>query len=150
EPSRSVELRHEGVFEAAEGGLYGIRGRGAGRGGNSRNISVAARIYSEVVANIVATAAEVGGVDEPSRSVELRHEGVCAAAEGGLHGIRGREVGRVGSSRNISVAARIYSEAVAIIDATAAEVGGVDEPSRSVELRHEDIRAAAEGGLYGI
>ena len=81
-------------------------------------------------------AAEVGGVDESrARRVDLRDGGVAvgeAAAEGGLDGVEGREIGRAGLSRDVCAACGIDRDAEAGVKpafgaGAAAEVGGVDE-----------------------
>ena len=96
---------------------------------------------------------EVGGVDQGgARRVQLRHEGVEAAAEGRLKGAgRGREVGGTSAARYVGVAGGVHRDAGAIIIARAAEVGGVDQGgARRVQLRHEGVEvSAAVGRLKG-
>ena len=76
---------------------------------------------------------------------KLGHEGVVVAPIGGLQGVGGREVGRIGDARHVGVAGRVHGDAIAIITAAAAEVGGVDQGrARRVQLRHEGVGDAPE------
>src|SRR5439155_12837492 len=124
--------RNEGVFAAAASGLEGAGGRGeVGGKGNPRHVSVAAGVHGDAEAVVNATPAEVGGVDEPGAGgIELGHEGVFGAAEGGLEGAGGRgEVGRAGEARHVGVAEGVHGDAEAVVNATPAQVGGVDQHS---------------------
>src|SRR5205823_14714981 len=87
---------------------------------------------------------------------EVRIEGVhddgADATKAGLDGARGGgEVRREGLTRHVSVAGGVHGDAVALVKAVAAEIGGVDEGGACrVELRHEGVGlAAAEGRLEG-
>src|SRR5207249_8277079 len=86
---------------------------------------------------------------------DLRDEGVAGpTAERRLERPHGRrEVGRTRETDNVGVRGRqrVYRDAGALVEATAAEVGGVDEPGAGrVHLGHEDVKAAAGGGLDRI
>src|SRR5439155_1156585 len=145
--------RNEGVFAAAASGLEGAGGRGeVGGKGNPRHVSVAAGVHGDTEAVVDTTPAQVGGVDEEGAGgIELGHEGVFGAAEGGLEGAGGRgEVGGKGNPRHVGVAAGVHGDAEALVNVTPAEVGGVDEPSAGgIELGHEGVFGAADSGLEG-
>src|SRR5439155_688762 len=145
--------RNEGVFAAAASGLEGAGGRGeVGGKGNPRHVGVAAGVHGDAEAVVNVTPAEVGGVDEHGAGgIELGHEGVFGAAEGGLEGAGGRgEGGGIGEARHVGVAEGVHGDAEAVVNATPAEVGGVDEPGAGgIELGYEGVFGAAEGGLEG-
>src|SRR5206468_113636 len=113
---------------------------------------VAEGVHGDAEALVIATPAEVGGVDEP-RAEERRvgQEGVYGGAAGGLEGAGGRgEVGGTSEARHVGVAEGVHGDAEAVVNATPAEVGGVDEPGAGgIELGHERVFGAAEGGLEG-
>src|SRR5947209_1276854 len=90
---------------------------------------MATGIDRDAPALVIGTAAEVGGVDQRGAGgVQLRHEGVKAAAGSRLEGTGGRrEVGRDGEARHVGIATGIDRDAQALVSATAAEVGGVRE-----------------------
>ena len=76
------DLRHEGVREAPlERGLESTRGRReVSRRGEARDIGIGVGqgVQGDAEALVIATAAEVGGVDQPAAGgIQLRHEGVA-------------------------------------------------------------------------
>src|SRR5437667_368231 len=78
--------------------------------------------------------------DTVATVVDLGHKsiGVAAAAESRLQRMRRREVGRLGPPRYIGITSRVHGNAVALIEAAAAEVGGVDQRrAGGIELRHK-------------
>src|SRR5207245_7698631 len=94
---------------------------------------------------VLATAAEGGGVKKRCpRGSQHRHEDVRYAASGGsLEGTGGRrEVGRGGEARHVGMATGIDRDAQALVNPTAAEVGGVRE------RRVDDQRAAPIVSAY--
>src|SRR5205823_13663699 len=118
----------EAVGDTRGGGLEAARGgRKVAGGGESRNVGVCAGVHGDRVACVTAAAAEIGGVDEGGAGgIELRHEGVPAAAAVGCRRRR-REVAGVGFTRHEGVAGRVHRNAEACLSAAAAEVGGVNE-----------------------
>src|SRR2546428_12485559 len=93
---------------------------------------------------VVGASAEIGGVDEGGACrVEFRHEGVpdngADATKAGLNGARGGgEVRREGVTRLVSVAGGVHGDAVALVKAVTAELGGVDEGGACRgRVRHE-------------
>src|SRR5439155_7538601 len=87
-----VELRHEGAFGAADCGLEGPRRRREvgreGKASKASHVGVAQGVHGDPEASVKASAPEEGRVEEGGASgIELRHEGVAAAAaEGALEG----------------------------------------------------------------
>src|SRR5439155_21466823 len=93
-----------------------------------------------------------GGHERRAVRIERVPEGVADDTKAGLNGARGGgEVRREGVTRHVSVAGGVHGDAVALVNAVAAEIGGVDEGGACrVELRHEGVGlAAAEGRLEG-
>src|SRR5206468_1531175 len=80
--ARAVELRHEGIIDARVHGLKSARsGREVARRGSPGEIGIAGTIDRDPGANILAAAAEVGGVKQGrARAVELRHESITEIA----------------------------------------------------------------------
>ena len=85
------------------------------------------------------------------REVELRHEGVVAPVEGRVEGARGRrEVRRGRGPGQVGVAGAVQRDAVAVVGAASAQVGGVAEGGAArVELRHEGVGCAVVGRVEG-
>src|SRR5262249_24991971 len=155
--ARGVQLGHEGVANDGvaappEGRLQGV-GRGeVGGTGVAGEVGVAGAIHRDAVADVVAAAAQVGGVDQGgARRVQLGHEGVHAAVQGRLEGAGGGgEVGGGGAAGEVGVARPVYRDGVALGAAAAAQVGGVQQgAARGIELAHEGIVAAGTSGLKG-
>src|SRR5206468_2602015 len=100
------------------------------------------RVHGDPDADLIATAAEVGGVDQ-SRAcgIELRHEGLAATAAGGLKGSRRRrEVVRADAASHIGVARGIHGDPATKVFSVAAEVGGVHQSrTGGIELGYKDI-----------
>src|SRR5438552_18830170 len=94
--AQGVDLRHEDMGLAApEGGLESPRGRReVSRRGGSYHVGVARGVQGDPIAEVIATSAEEGGVDEGGPpGIELHDEGVVAvnkdvvgAEEGGGRG----------------------------------------------------------------
>src|SRR5437660_1598129 len=101
--------------------------------------------------HVVATAAEIGGVDESGASgIYPRHKSVGGpTTEDGLECPGCCREGRGRITRYVSTSRGIHRNALAHVIATAAEVGGVNQPRpRGVQLRHESVAGTtAEGGL---
>ena len=92
--------------------------------------------------------AQVGRVAERGAArVQLRHEGVGAAVGGRVEGARRRrEVRRARVPGHVGVAGGVERDAVAVVAAASAQVGGVAEGGAArVELRHEGVAAAVVG-----
>src|SRR5438093_12877253 len=95
--AQGVDLRHEDMGLAApEGGLESPRGRReVSRRGGSYHVGVAGGVQGDSIGDVIATSAEVGGVDEGgARGIELRDEGV---ATGDKDGVGVAEGGRMGA-----------------------------------------------------
>src|SRR2546425_477977 len=113
---------------------------------------MATGIDRDALALFIATAAEVGGVDQPGTDgIQHRHEGVFAATRSRLDRIRRcREVGREGQAGHVGMATGTDRDTQALVIGTAAEVGGVDQPgARGIQLRHEGVDSAAGSLLEG-
>src|SRR3989442_1038297 len=106
---------------------------------------MATGIDRDAPALVTAATAEVGGgVDRRAPGGQLRRQGVIYAARGGsLEGTGGRrEVRRSGAARPVGMATGIDRDAQALVNPTAAEVGGVREH------RVDDQRAAPIVSAY--
>src|SRR5437879_3410376 len=118
-------------------------------------MSVAHGVHGDAAALVIATSAEVGGVDQPgARRIQLRHEGVVgAAAVTRLKRPWDRgEVGRSGMARDIGIAQAVQGDAKSEVIVTAPEKGGIDKPSpKGIQFCYERVYALrpppAEGGL---
>src|SRR5207245_9834401 len=116
--------------------------RGAGR------VGIAGLVDGDGEALTTGATAEISGVDEPGPGrIHLRHEGVGTAGTSRLEGPGGRgEVRRAGKACYVCVAGDIHGDAIAEVDAAAAEISGVDEPGPGrIHLRHEGVSNAAVG-----
>src|SRR5206468_7226186 len=102
------------------------------------NVSVSGRIYGDTVALVAAASAEIRRIHERrATGVQLRHESIMMTAISRLGRTCGREIGRVRSSRHISVSGRVYGDTVAVVDAVSAEIGRVHERrATGVQLGH--------------
>src|SRR5712664_2224870 len=102
-------------------------------------------VHCDGTASRTPTAPEIRRVDERGAGgVQLRHESALRAAERGLKRVRCWEIGREGVARYVGVAGAVHGDAIAIVEAAATEVGGVDERGTGgVELRHKDVSVGA-------
>src|SRR5438105_10860587 len=103
-----------------------------------RSVSVASGVHGDAVADVIATAPEVRGVEEGTDGTELRHEGVGgAAAEGRLVGPRRRRKAAAGVASHVGVAGGVHGEAVADVVATPPKVRGVEEGGTERSEQHK-------------
>ena len=143
-----------GVQNRARGSAGGGK---VGREGAPDHVGVAGRVHGDAAAAVVAVAAQIGGVNQRRAcGIELCHERIRSGAQGSVKGRAGRggtpcrKVGGPGAARHIDVAGPIHGDAVAIVDAVAAQIGGVDQCRASgVELCHERIRERIKGRVKG-
>ena len=162
-----IELRREGgatVYRTAI--AEGLEGPGCrrevGGSGAPRHVGVARAVHGDAVAEVIATPAEVGGVDEGGAGgIEFRHEGgtttvLRTVGAGRLEGSgRRREVGGGGRPSYIGVARAVHGDALAPFVTVSPEVGRIDEGGTGgTNLRYEGVRpnitdAAAEHRLEG-
>ena len=115
-PDNRRDLGHEGVRTACHGTLDGIlRGKVCG-GSKPCNVSVTFVVHSDAVANIIVSAAQVGGVEEDRTvGIELCHKAVIAARIGTLNGILRGKVCRGSKPCNVSVTFVVHSDATALV-----------------------------------
>src|SRR5882762_2147120 len=96
------------------------------RSGVAGHVGIASRVHGDTVADVIATAAEVGGVNQGCRAggVQLGHEGVgrtrVLRLEGGW---RRRKVGRISAAGHVGIASRVHDDTLAEVTATAPEIG---------------------------
>ena len=152
-----IEDGEESIGQAAVAALGAIGGDGqAGRVGASGNEYLARTIDRDRAADIVAVAAQVGGVDAccaaAQRRVEHRHESFDAVVEAGLECTAGgAQVGRVGVARDVDPAPRAVGYGAAGVGLVAAEQGTVNHRvAGGVELEHIGVVAVAERGVEGV
>ena len=142
ERARRRELRHQRAGRELER-AQAVRATG--------EVGAAAGVHRDVVRDVVARAADVGGVDRGGAGrIELRDESVAAefrvgAPEARLESPQGRrKVGRERRARHVGIAARVHGNCCAPVGIGAAEESGVRERrAGGIELRDERVAGSA-------
>src|SRR5439155_10181346 len=94
---------------------------------------------------------EIGRIHERrAAGIQLRDESIVITSNSSLEGTRGREISRVGTSGNVSVSGRIYSDTSAEVVRVSAEIGRIHERrAGGVQLGHESISKTPMSSLEG-
>jgi hypothetical protein len=109
-----------------------VRGGKVDRPGGTCEISVAARINRDAVADVSIAAAQIGRVDNRrAGSIELGDEDIIEAAVGRLRRVDDVEVGGACLACEIGVAARINGDAESLVVPVPAQVGRIEQVKRN-------------------
>src|SRR5262249_19731287 len=125
--ARRVDLGDESVRRAPSVfRLQGVDDREIGGSGFPGNIDVSRAIHRNTKALVAAAAAQVGGVNEGVVArilrIELRYERIVqAAAVGGLQGILGRKIVRIGVACHVHQPACVDGDRVPTVHEAAAK-----------------------------
>ena len=122
-------LGHKGVAAAGQGGLEGLPGGKVGRVGAPGHIGLRLRLVKDIdtVAGVAAGPAQVGRIapQHLRRGAEdLGEKGVAIAAIGGVQGVVGRKVARLGAPGHVDPARPQLVDVIGHVVAAAPQVGG--------------------------
>ena len=114
------------------------------------HVGAPVRVYRDVLALVIAAAAQIRGVEEGgARGVHLRHEPLVVTAVHRLERAGCR--GRTALAGHIGAAAAIHRDCPSLPAAVPAQIGGVDQGAAAcVELGQErDYAPVGQGSLIG-